>query len=115
MKTLTQQWSDFGWHDLKCRRGYEGELVTAGLTHDEEIVVGVFYDASPDIRTREVNEWADPRFEAIALHWRVRDAFGFATWEKYPEDVRAAFEAIMLAGEVRRAYAYAHDRSLLRY
>lgn len=113
--TLTERWSNFAWHDLKCRRGYEGALVTEGLCHDEEFVTGIFYDGSPRIETRSVTEWADPLFEKIALHWRVRDAFGFVTWEKYPEDVRAAFEAFMLAGEVSRAYAYAHDRSLLRY
>jgi hypothetical protein len=87
------QWlSNYGWDDAKCRNGCEGELAQRKLRDDE-----------------------DPEFETIVLKWRVRDAFGFVTWEKYPEDVRAAFEAMMLAREVLSAYRYARNRSLLRY
>jgi hypothetical protein len=102
-------WADYTWSDLKCKTACDGELTQRGLLKEDNNP----YPESTYDNSRCDHD--DPEFEDIVLKWRVRDAFGFVTWDKYPEDVRAAFEAFMLAGEVAKAYAYAHDRSLLRY
>jgi len=98
---------DHYWNDTKCEAGCEGELVTEGLVHDEEEIESLYPDGSPNYQMHAVYEWSDPRLAEIVLQWRVRDAFGFVTWEAFSLDARSAFEAYLLAGEVRAGYIYA--------
>lgn len=106
--TQAAEWLyDYYWSDVKCHAACEGQLTSEGLAHEEEIINGVFTDGSPNIETRTVYEWTAPRLAEVVLHWRVRDAFGFVTWDRFSSEARAAFEAFMLANEVSKGYVFA--------